>query len=205
MIRTNACCSAAIAFSLLLGTCLAACSAEEVMPLRTRVALAESLLPGAARNEATIVVRDPAGEAVTREGEGFVCVVDSSYDDRLGINCHHRSLDAQLAIERELGQTGLRGAEFRQALCERVAAAGIRVPDGAMEISTSVRIEPDGTLQPEMTVYYLLYLPHQTLAGTGISDVDPGDASPWLHMAGTCQAHVMWHEKRPLPTGFGGG
>ena len=172
------------------------------VPLDTRVALAESLLPASARGGAKIVVRDAASEVVIREGDGFFCVSDSSRPGRVSLNCHHETLQEQLALERKIAKEGLRGEEFRRRLCKQADARGVVVPHGATEISASISLESDGTLPPEMTVYYLMYMPQATTISIGIVDEDPGDGSPWLHMAGTCQAHVMWSEQRPISDGL---
>ena len=170
-------------------------------PRDTQVALAESLLPASARGKAKIVVRDATGEVVIRKGDGFICVSDSSRPGRLSLNCHQEALQEQLDLEREVALEGFRGKEFTQQLCKQADARGVVVPDGTIEISASVGVEPDSSLPYEMTVYYLLWLPLATTASIGIVDENPGDGSPWLHKAGTCQAHVMWSEQRPIPDG----
>ena len=45
-----------------------------------------------------------------------------------------------------------------------------------------------------MVVYHLLYFPFATEASIGIPDEERSQGAPWLHLAGTCQAHVMWTE-----------
>ena len=169
------------------------------IPLNTRSTLAEALLPDSARAGAKIIVRDATGESVIRNGDGFICVSDSSRPGRVSLNCHHETLEEQIKLEGAIAKEGFRGKEFTQRLCERAEARGFTVPDGAIEISASIKLESDGSLPHEMTVYYLMYLPQATTTTLGIVDEDPGGGSPWLHMAGSCQAHVMWSEARPIP------
>ena len=194
---------AAIGLTLALsGFLYLAAPAVGQVPLDTRVALVESLLPASARGKAKIVVRDATGEVVIRKGGGFICISDSSRPGRLSLNCHQEALQEQLDLEREVALEGFRGEEFAHRLCKLADARGVVVPDGAIEISASIRLESDGSLPHKMTVYYLLWLPQATTASIGIVDENPGDGSPWLHKAGTCQAHVMWPEQRPISDGL---
>ena len=172
------------------------------IPLDTQVSLAESLLPPSVRGEAKIVVRDADSEVVVREGDGFICVSDSTRSDQLSLNCHSKSLREQVVLEREITAEGLRGEAFRRRVCQQAEARGIVAPSGAMEISVSLEVGLDGSLPGGMTVYYLLWLPRATTASIGLIDVNPHDDSPWLHMEGTCRAHVMWYEKRPNREGL---
>lgn len=161
-----------------------------------------SLLPPTAQSSATVVLRDGEGDTVYRRGSGaFVCVSDMTTAPRLSLGCHHQTLDRQLGLERELSRSGLKGAEFRRRRCEEAEARKIDVPNGAMEISASLPVDSTGTPAAEMTVWYLLWLPHATAASEGVPDTDPGDGRPFLHQAETCSAHVMWSEVRPVDTG----
>ena len=162
-----------------------------------RVDLALSLIPASARGDATVLLRSAEGDETFREGTGpFVCLSDVSRAGRMSLNCHHRTLDPQLRIEGELGAAGVRGVEFQRRLCEELDSLSIVVPNGAMELSASVRYETDGSLSPEMTVYSLLYVPGATKESIGVTDQNPGQGMPYLHNPGGCGAHVMWSETR---------
>ncbi len=159
--------------------------------------LALSLLPREARSGASVVIRNGEGEAMVRSGSGsFLCVIDANNAERLSLNCHDRKLIPLLRLEREVGAAGLRGAAFREELCTRVQAEAAGPPTGSLEISASVAIPSEGQLADSMTVYHLLYTPNQTSASLGLRDDDPGAGAPWLHHAGSCNAHVMWSERR---------
>ncbi len=166
-----------------------------------RADLVLQLLPEDARDGAAILLRDESEEKRYRDGTGpFVCVSDASASDRLSMVCHHHVLQERLRFERQLArETGLQGAAFRAHLCSEVADRGLDVPKGAMEITASLARGESGGLPSEMTVYHLLWLPHETTESTGVTDVDPGEGKPWLHQAGTCGAHVMWSERIAVP------
>ena len=161
-----------------------------------RAELVLRLLPAQSRPHATILLRDGDQEARYRERTGrFLCVSDVSSPARVSMVCHHHVLEERLRFERGLrAETGLRGSAYRERLCREVASRGMEVPDGAMEITASLGRNEDGTYAREMTVYHLLWLPHQTGETTGVIDEDPDDGTPWLHQAGTCGAHVMWSQ-----------
>lgn len=192
----------ALAAPVLLSTPPAATSAGP--PAVATVAQVESLLPSPVRGKARIVYRDDAGSRVAREGGGFICVADSTDQGRLSINCHHEAVHEMFLLEREVTAAGFRGDGFRTEICRRGEVRGVTVADGSLEIMTSLAIQPDGSLAEEATVYHLLWFPHETTESLGIADTDPGDGAPWLHRAGTCQAHVMWSETRRMPRAAGG-
>ncbi len=183
-----------------LGGLVVAEDANGQMSPAERAELVLRLLPAQARPHATVLLRDGEHEERYREGTGrFLCVSDASSPARLSMVCHHHVLEQRLRFERELRrETGLRGSAYRERLCREVASRGMEVPDGAMEITASLGRNEDGTYAREMTVYHLLWLPHQTEETTGVIDEDPGDSMPWLHQAGTCGAHVMWSEAVPV-------
>jgi hypothetical protein len=159
-----------------------------------RAALVLRLLPPQARSAATVILRDGDSEERFREGNGrFLCASDITDSTRISMVCHHHVLEQRLRYERQLSrETGLTGGAFRERLCSDVARRGWSVPDGAMEITASLSRGEDGTYASEMTVYHVLWLPHQTTEGIGVADEDPGQGRPYLHQAGTCGAHVMW-------------
>ncbi len=164
--------------------------------------LALSLLPREARSGASVVIRNGEDETMVRSGSGpFLCVVDVNNAARLSLNCHDRKLIPLLRLEREVGAAGLRGAAFREELCTRVEAEAADQPTGLLEISASVGISSEGQLADSMTVYHLLYMPNETSASLGLRDDGPGAGAPWLHNAGSCNAHVMWSERRPTVGG----
>ena len=165
-----------------------------------RSELVLSLLPAEARGQATVVFRDGAGDRVYRQGDGaFLCVSDTSPSDRISMVCHHRILEDRLRYERELrARTGLSGAAFRERLCEEVTGSHLDVPPGAMEILSSLQRGEDGDYADAMTVYHLLWTPGENATTIGVTDEDPGEGRPFLHQSGTCGAHVMWSEVRPV-------
>lgn len=171
-------------------------SVSAPMSRERRAELVLRLLPAEARPLATVVLRDGSREERYRDGSGrFLCVSDASSTERLSMVCHHHVLEERLRLERELSrETGLQGAAFRERLCREVTERGWTVPDGAMEITASLPRTADGSYAREMTVYHLLWLPHQTMESTGIVEKDPGDGLPFLHQGATCGAHVMWSE-----------
>ena len=180
---------------LLAANSLIAAQAPELSK-EHRAELVLRLLPEEARPVATIVLRDGSHDEHYRNGDGqFLCVSDASSAQRLSMVCHHHVLEQRLRFERELSRaTGLQGEAFRERLCREITARGWSVPDGAMEITASLARTKDGSYAREMTVYHLLWLPHQTVESTGVVGKDPGNGRPFLHQAGTCGAHVMWSE-----------
>lgn len=169
-------------------------TAQDLSP---RSALARSLLPEALQSNATVIERSAKGEIVVQKGsgDGFICSSDDQRPGRMGLICLHPSLAAMNALERDVASKGLRGDAFRAELCGRAETSGAIPPNGTLEISASVGVEADGSFEPSMTVYHLLWVPHATTQTIGIEDEDPGDGSAWLHLAGTCQSHVMWSEE----------
>ncbi len=167
-----------------------------------QVELLLSLLPPDARSEATVLLPTDNGLAIHREGRNqFVCVGDVPGDNRFAIACYHESLEHLRSLERELSAQGLRGATFRERLCAEVAKHDAPVANGALELTASGVVAGGASIPDSMVVYQLLYFPHATEASIGIPDEELPAGAPWLHLAGTCQAHIMWKETRYFDQG----
>lgn len=169
--------------------------------VETRTQLLLTMLPYEAQPTARLVMRDSASQRTVRRGDGFICISTlrpAPGSSRISNNCHHPALGDMIGLEQELAN--LDRAEFRRQLCVQARARGVRVPKGAMEITSSIAVDSTGKLDSTMTVYHLLWMPFETRESLGVVDEDPGDGRPWLHRAGTCQAHVMWSDDVRVPS-----
>ncbi len=157
------------------------------------------LLPGDLAAAARLVVPANNGSREVRAGAGvFECLGDAPDDAQFSIQCYHRGMTEFVAYQNWLGKLGLRGKAFRDRFCQDVTAGRVNVPDRGYLITASGPRGPHGELPDSVTIYHFLQLPHATEASIGLpaSEVTPG--SPWLHHAGTCNAHVMWSERRSV-------
>lgn len=167
-------------------------------PSDQQISLVLTLLPKDARAGATVLVPTDTGYAVHREGRNaFVCETDRPGDDRFSIACYHESLRRVRALEQRLAAEGFSGPEFGERLCAKVGELGLSIPHGALELTASATAT-SGVLPDSVVVHHLLYFPNATEASIGVRDEDVPPGGPWLHKAGTCQAHVMWHDTRYL-------
>lgn len=169
-------------------------------PVETQFTLLLEMLPADVRDEVTLIVPTDDGFETYREGTShFICVGDPPGDERLNLVCHHESLAPVLSHQRSLAQQGLRGQAFRERLCRDVRSGIVDMPDRAYMLDASASLKPDGSLPDSVTVYHMLQLPYATEESAGISDEEVAPGAPWLHHAGTCDAHLMWSERRALP------
>lgn len=155
------------------------------------------VLPADMREGAALMVRTEEGIERWREGENrIICLGDARSESRISVGCYHESLGPFLAHGRKLSEAGLRGAAHRERLCRDVESGVVDVPSRAYNISLSGRPGGDGSLPDSVVVYHLLQLPYATEESVGISDEELSPGMPWLHHASTCDAHVMWSERR---------
>lgn len=169
------------------------------LPLEEQFTVLLELLPAEVRDEVTLLAPGEDGFETYRKGTSHVvCLGDPPGDERLNISCYHATLGPVLAHQRSLSRQGLRGQAFRERLCRDVRAGLVEMPDRAYMLDASAALKPDGSLPDSLTVYHMLQLPYATEESTGITDEELTPGAPWLHHAGTCDAHLMWSEKRAL-------
>lgn len=170
-------------------------------PVEKQFTVLLELLPADVRDEVTLLVPGDDGLRTYRKGTGhFVCIGDPPGDGRLNVVCHHESLGPVLSHQRSLSEGGLRGKAFQERLCRDVRSGIVEMPDRAYMLDASAALKPDGSLPDSVTVYHMLQLPYATEGSAGISDEELVPGKPWLHHAGTCDAHLMWSEKRAVPS-----
>ncbi|NIR75954.1 MAG: hypothetical protein GWO12_12730 [Gemmatimonadetes bacterium] len=80
-----------------------------------------------------------------------------------------------------------------------VEAGAVEIPERAYMVDASGRLDSDESAPDSVVVCHLLQLPYATEESVGLTDEEPTPGAPWLHHAGTCDAHVMWSETRVFP------
>ncbi len=156
-----------------------------------------SLIPPDLRGGVRVVVPTAAGLEVVREGSNrFTCVADTPGDDRFVVSCYHESLGPFLDRMRALRASGLAGSAARERTCAEVSSGRLPMPKRAYNLSASGPLVPDSDVPDSLLVYHLLQIPFATEASEGITDEEHVAGQPWLHHAGTCDAHIMWSETK---------
>lgn len=191
--------SLAAGFLALVGTALPGIASAQVST-RDQLAVIARLLPPAAAESAELILPLPTGDVVGREGSGdWICRGDSAGDDQLSLNCYTRSMAAVLDRQRQLQGQGMESDAVREQIDREARSGQLSLPQAGAEIYASGPLSPDGGLPETLSVYHLVYVPFATSESIGVSDLEPDDpAVPFLHHAGTHEAHVMWSETVPL-------
>ncbi len=155
------------------------------------------MLPAGARDGVTFLSPTDGGVRVESSGDGaFTCLGDEAGDDRFSVSCFSDSLAPFLDHQRMLRKQGLRGPAFRERLCEDVTAGIVSLPNRGLIIEASGQLAAGADLPDSMTVYHLLQQPDARPESLGLPAEEPRPGWPFLHHSGTCDAHVMWSERR---------
>ena len=151
------------------------------------VELAVSMLSEDARASATVLQNQDGDWVTLQEGSGaFVCLADTSGDDRFSATCYHRALDAYMARGRELASQGVDRGENIQTRIAEIAAGTLKLPalGTLIQINGPADWSGDAATANRRTV---LYVPGATAEDVGLptSRAD----GPWF-MSGPV-AHIM--------------
>ncbi len=156
-----------------------------------------SLLPEQARSNAQILVRSEGGLEERRAGtNGWTCWVER-FGERFGGNCHHRALDPFLSRKRALSSAPLEGESPAATLAREHQEGRLGIPEGSLEITGYGSVGEDG-LPAVLSGRFFLYFPYARGSDLGLPEEAPAEGAPWVHEAGTVQAHVMWSRTLPI-------
>jgi hypothetical protein len=185
------------AFAILVAACVAAPLEAQLRPEYEELAL--GLVPVALRDGARLFLSDGGDLRPVRHSDGpFTCVTDVSDPTRVSFSCYHEDLHEFLELQEGMVAEGLRGAAFQEQLCDRMRSQGIAIPSPRLLVTMNVALGPDGELPDAATVWHLLQMPEVTSSSSGLAEEEPYPGGPWLHNGGTCDAHLMWSERRSI-------
>lgn len=186
-----------IVFAGLAALPILACAQMPITPAQ-QISLAVLPLPNAFRATATVLGYRRAGTLDTlRKGTGFMtCLGTNPADSTFHAACYSNELAVFMQRGRDLRAHGtpenrvdsVRFAEIDSGVIKMPAhGAALWKLDGPMR---AVDIKA-GTVTAAVMPSYVFYIPYATSASTGLPD-EPVAHGPWLMLAGTPKAHMMF-------------
>jgi hypothetical protein len=168
------------------------------LPAPVQIAAAVQPLPAQYRSDATVLGyhAGKAGLVSLRAGRNaYICLADDPTDDRFHVACYHNSLEPFMLRGRDLRAHGI--ANVDSARFAEIDAGKLKMPQSpAALFSLTARGKPDATgVTPGARPLYVLYVPFATAESTGLPTSAPaqgGPSQPWLMLAGTAKAHIMF-------------
>jgi hypothetical protein len=151
-----------------------------------------SLLPADARAGAEVQFEAEDGWVVHRSGDnGWTCRI-STPTDGLAAKCYHSVLTGKIELEAKLYAEGLPSPQVREHMAVMLENGTLSIPPGSVEITGSGDLGDGVDVPATLSGYYFVYFPFETAKTFGVPGADPGEGRPWLHHAGTADAHLMW-------------
>lgn len=164
------------------------------LPPELQIRLAVQAIPEPLRAGATVQGWDESGDFVTlRDGTNeMICMAPDPSREDFEVSCHHEGLEPFFARGRELRAQGVTGGERVQARWDEVEAGTLPLPSGTTNhILTGSAFDPETAEIQDPFLRWVVYMPGETGATTGLPEQPAGPGAPWLMFPGTPGAHVM--------------
>jgi len=186
---------ASLVASLAVATSAPALAAQTgPLPPELQIRLAVQAIPEPLRAGATVQGWNAAGDFVTlREGtNAMVCMAPDPAREDFEVSCHHEGLEPFFERGRELRAQGITGRERVQARWDEVEAGTLPLPPGTTNhILTGSGFDPETAEVQDPFLRWVVYMPGETGASTGLPEQPVAPGAPWLMFPGTPGAHVM--------------
>jgi hypothetical protein len=169
--------------------------APAVPQAAAQIAAAVTPLPEQFRADATVFGYQAGTRGLTtlRAGKNsFICLADDPAEARFHVACYHNSLEPFMLRGRELRAQGVTNVD--SARYADIGASKLKMPSGpaALYSLTSATGTPDEKgVVAGARLLYVIYVPFATAESTGLP-TRPAGNGPWLMLAGTPKAHIMF-------------
>ena len=168
-----------------------------VLPAAVQIASATAAAPAEKRDGATVLGYTADRRLTTlRAGTGdMVCLASDPARDDFHVACYHKSLESFMARGRELRAKGMSRGAADSARTAEITAGKLKMPaqPAALYSLTGPTTSVD-TATGAVTgarPLYVVYIPFATAESTGLS-ATPARGTPWIMLAGTPKAHIMF-------------
>lgn len=175
--------------------------AASALPAQAIPAAAEQIagavlpLPKEMRDGAGVMGYKTAGklEVLRPAKNGMLCLADDPAEAKFHASCYATSMEPFMLRGRELRAAGTTGAKVDTARFAEIKAGKLKMPTQPASLYQVFADSFDastGTAKNGKGLF-VVYVPFATPESTGLSTV-PSDKSPWLMLAGTPKAHIMF-------------
>jgi len=126
---------------------------------------------------------------------GMLCLADDPAEKQFHTSCYHESMEPFMARGRSLRAAGTKGEQVDSVRFAEVKAGTLKMPSAPASLYQVFAPQNDfnaatGTLSKPRALF-VVYVPFATEQSTGLSTT-PSDKGPWLMLAGTPKAHIMF-------------
>ena len=185
------------AVAVLLFVPPAVLSAQTPPPVAEQIAAAIQALPKEMRDGAGVMGYRTAGklESLRPSKNGMLCLADDPAEEQFHVSCYADTMDPFMARGRDLRTQGITGAKVDTARFAEVKAGKIKMP--TLPAALYQIFGPKTAYDPKTNAIsggrqlFVVYIPFATAKSTGLSTA-PSDTQPWLMLAGTPKAHIMF-------------
>lgn len=175
-------------------------SAQTPPPVAEQIAAAIQALPKEMRDGAGVMGYRTAGklESLRPAKNGMLCLADDPAEEQFHVSCYADTMDPFMARGRDLRTQGITGAKVDTARFAEVKAGKIKMP--TLPAALYQIFGPKTAYDPKTNTIsggrqlFVVYIPFATAQSTGLSTA-PSDTQPWLMLAGTPKAHIMFSSK----------
>jgi len=192
--------SASRVLSLLALLAPAAVRAQAPAPEAEQIAAAVQALPKAMRDGAGVLGYRTAGklETLRPAKNGMICLADDPAEEQFHVSCYADTMEPFMARGRSLRAGGTTGAQVDTVRFAEVKAGKLKMPTQPAALYQI--FGPKNAYDPKTNtvtggrLLFVVYTPFATPQSTGLSTT-PSDTQPWLMLAGTPKAHIMFSSK----------
>lgn len=156
-----------------------------------------SAAPNEMQAEATVLGYNTDSQLVQlRKGSNkLICIADKPGDDEFHVSCYHEDLDPFMKRGRQLRAQGLSTTKVDSVRRTEIKAGKLELPRKAMALYSLTA--PKGSYNYETgtvtnaSPLYVIYVPFETSATTGLSQKPASEGAPWIMEPGKPWAHIM--------------
>ena len=173
-------------------------AAQAAPTVAQQIAGAVLALPEKMRDSAGVLGYKTPGklESLRASSNGMLCLADDPAQKGFHVSCYHDSMDPFMARGRSLRASGVTGAKVDTARFAEVKAGKIKMPTAPASLYQIFADDynPATGALTKAEALFVVYIPFATQQSTGLSTVPSAD-KPWLMLAGTPKAHIMFSLK----------
>ena len=173
-------------------------AAQAAPTVAQQIAGAVLALPEKMRDSAGVLGYKTAGklESLRAARNGMLCLADDPAEKGFHVSCYHESMEPFMARGRALRASGTKGGQVDTARFAEVKAGKIKMPTAPASLYQIFADEynPATGALTKAEALFVVYIPFATQQNTGLSTVPSAD-KPWLMLAGTPKAHIMFSLK----------
>lgn len=171
-----------------------------IPPASEQIAAAVQALPKEMRDGAGVMGYRTAGklELLRPVKNGMLCLADDPAEEQFHVSCYADTMEPFMLRGREIRAGGTTGAKVDTVRFGEVKAGKLKMPTQPAALY-QIFGPKDAYDAKTNTVkggrqLFVVYIPFATPQSTGLS-TSPSDTQPWLMLAGTPKAHIMFSSK----------